>query len=119
MKRSLYLYGGGTLSRQQNTLQFKNQTPTTRFVPVENISDIHALGQITINSHLLTFLSDNDIPLHVYSHNGHYAGSYMPRLQKGSGNTTLAQASHYNDETKRLELPAALSVEPLKISWWF
>ena len=104
MQKSIYLHGGGTLSRQQNTLQFDNQNHRPRFIPVEHIADIHALGTVTVNSHVLTFLSERNIPLHIYSYYGHYAGSYLPKQHRSSGTLMLAQARHYEDISQRLYL---------------
>ena len=114
MKKSLYLHGGGALARQQNTLTFTNNVSKPRYIPINTVADIHALGQVTVNTHLLSFLSEQNIPMHIYTHNGHYAGSYMPYHHKGSGKLTLAQASHYNSGSKRLSLAKAFVKAALK-----
>lgn len=106
MKKPVYIFNAGELQRQQNTLRFTT-AEGKRFVPVETTSEIHAFGEVDLNTRLLNFLSQNQIPLHVYNYYGYWAGSYMPREQYASGHLTLAQATHYLDHEKRMALARA------------
>lgn len=104
MKKPVYIFNAGELQRQQNTLRFTLADGGRRFVPVETTGEIHVFGEISVNTKLLVFLSQNAIPLHVYNYYGYWSGSYMPREQYSSGYMTLQQASHYLDPEKRIEL---------------
>lgn len=75
-----------------------------RMVPIETTSDIHIFGEVDLNTKMLNFLSQQNLPLHIYNYYGYYAGSYMPREQYVSGYLTLQQATHYNAYPQRLEL---------------
>ncbi len=103
MRKPVYVFNAGELERHQNTLRFTT-AEGRRFVPVETTSEIHAFGEVDLNTKLLNFLSQNYIPLHVYNYYGYWSGSYMPREQYVSGHLTLAQAAHYMDHEKRMAL---------------
>lgn len=103
MKESVYIFSNGELKRQQNTLRFDGPKGM-RVVPVETTSEIHVFGELELNTRMLNFLTQQNIPLHVYNYYGYYAGSYMPREQYVSGYLTLQQANHYNDFSRRLAL---------------
>ncbi len=103
MRKPVYIFNAGELERHQNTLRFTT-SEGRRFVPVETTSEMHAFGEVELNTKLLNFLSQNHIPLHVYNYYGYWSGSYMPREQYVSGHLTLAQAAHYMDHEKRMAL---------------
>ncbi len=102
-RQPVYIFNAGDLERHQNTLRFTT-SEGKRFVPVETTSEIHAFGEVDLNTRLLNFLSRNHIPLHVYNYYGYWSGSYMPREQYVSGHLTLRQAEHYMDHEKRMVL---------------
>jgi CRISPR-associated protein Cas1 len=103
VRKPVYIFSGGELERHQNTLRFTTNEGK-RFVPVETTDEIHAFGEVNLNTRLLNFLSQNRIPLHVYNYYGYWSGSYMPREQYVSGHLTLRQAEHYMDAEKRMLL---------------
>lgn len=106
MKASVYIFSNGELKRQQNTLRFDGPKGM-RVVPVETTSEIHIFGEVDLNTRMLNFLTQQNIPLHLYNYYGYYAGSYMPREQYVSGYLTLQQANHYNDFASRLAIAQA------------
>jgi CRISPR-associated protein Cas1 len=103
VRKPVYVFNAGDLERHQNTLRFTT-AEGRRFVPVETTSEIHAFGEVSLNTKLLNFLSQNHIPLHVYNYYGYWSGSYMPREEYVSGHLTLQQAAHYMDAGKRMIL---------------
>jgi len=113
MKKPVYIFSSGNLKRQQNTLRFDSDKGM-RMVPVETTSEIHVFGEVDLNTRALNFLTQQNIPLHVYNYYGYYAGSYMPREQYVSGYLTLQQATHYNEARKRLELAQAFVLGALR-----
>ena len=111
MKRSLYVFQGGTLRRKQNTLCLEMPVPDgppegvqRRYLPIEQVREIHLFGTVTLNTKLLEFLSRQEILLHVYSRYGYYMGSFYPREHYNSGYMVLKQAEHYLDPEKRVDL---------------
>lgn len=73
-------------------------------IPVESIDSIIAFGTVNFNSRFVHFLSQNEIPLHLFSFNGNYGGSFLPAERSCSGNILLKQAYFHNHKTKRLEI---------------
>ncbi|GIX07689.1 MAG: CRISPR-associated endonuclease Cas1 2 [Candidatus Poribacteria bacterium] len=114
MKRSLYIFQGGTLRRKQNTLCLEwpaSGSPSEpdsgterKYLPVEQVGEIHLFGTVTLNTKLLEFLSRQEISVHVYSRRGYYMGSFYPREHYNSGYLTLKQAECYLDSERRVDL---------------
>lgn len=111
MKKTYYLFNPGHLERKDNTLKFTpvevdsnevSQTLESRYIPVENISDLYVFGSLTTNSSLYNFLGKNDIVVHFFDYYENYTGSFMPKDSLLSGRMLLAQTAHYQDKKKRM-----------------
>ena len=50
MKQSFYVYNNGDLKRKDNTLQFTNHDGEKRDIPVERISDIYVMSEMSFNT---------------------------------------------------------------------
>ena len=68
MKQSFYIYNNGQLHRKDNTLQFIDANGTKRDVPVERVSDIYVMSEMTLNTALLNFLTQNKITVHFFNY---------------------------------------------------
>lgn len=64
MKQSLYIYNNGDLRRKDNTLQFTNYEGTKRDVPIERISDIYVMSEMTFNTPFFNYIAQYGIPIH-------------------------------------------------------
>jgi len=102
MKESIYIFAHGELKRKENTLCFTNKEGIRKYLPVEQIKEIHCFGEINLNKELLEFLSQHQIILHFYNHYEYYVGSYYPREYYNSGYLTLKQAEYYLNIEARL-----------------
>lgn len=71
-------------------------------VPIEDIDSIYIYGEIDLNTKLLNFLSQHQIPIHVFNYYGYYSGTYYPREYLVSGFLTVKQAQHYDRPSKRI-----------------
>ncbi len=103
MKKVLYIFKSGKLSRKDNTLLLEGED-FKKVIPVESVLDINVFGEIRVNSKLLVFLSQKHIALHVFNHYGYYVGTFYPREYYNSGLMVLLQAEHYLDINKRMFL---------------
>jgi len=103
MGKRLYLLSNGALRRSQNTLVLETDDGK-KFFPVEQVEEIAVFGEVDLNKRLLSFLTQQHIPIHFYNHYGYYIGTYYPREHYNSGYMILRQAEHYLDEGKRLDL---------------
>lgn len=103
MRKNLYITQSGTLSRKDNTLYFQN-TSINKVIPIIGIENIYLLGEVTINSQLLTYLSQNKITCHFFNYYGYYTGSFYPKETYLSGKLLVKQVEHYVDLKKRLAI---------------
>lgn len=108
MATSYYILKNGRLRRQDNTLYLET-SEEKRPIPIEDIDAIYAYGELDLNSKLLVFLSQKQIPLHVFNYYGYYSGTYYPREYLNSGFLLVKQVEHYLNEEKRLELAKAFA----------
>lgn len=104
MKKVYYLTRGGRLARRQNTLLWEPHGGNSRLLPVETVGELFLLGPVELHTSLLRFLGEKRIPLHVFSHYGHYRGSFLPKLYLLHGQVQLRQAQHALHKKKRLTL---------------
>ncbi|MDA8235419.1 MAG: type I-B CRISPR-associated endonuclease Cas1b [Clostridia bacterium] len=107
MKKIIYIFSDGELKRQDNTLKFYCEE-TSRFLPVEDISDIFVFGEVNINKKLLELLSQKEIVMHYFNYHGYYMGTFYPREHYNSGYMILKQAEHYQDNDKRMNIARAI-----------
>ena len=103
MPKRLYVFSSGRLRRQQNTLVVETKEGR-KYFPVEQVEEIHIFGEIELNKRLLSFLTQQQIPMHFYNRYGYYMGTYYPREHYNSGYMILKQVEHYLDQTKRIDL---------------
>jgi len=134
MKRPYYIFSTGRIRRQQNTLFFEKSTDTAeepsedleeeilvdstdfeaerdehdhvqkRVMPIEDIESLYCFGEMTFNSKLVNFLSQQHIAMHFFNYYGFYSGSFLPREYLVSGEVIVRQSQFYLDAEKRLEL---------------
>lgn len=102
MKDSYYVYSNGLFQRKDNTLQFINENGDKRDVPIERISDIYVMSEMSLNTAMLNYISQFGINMHFFNYYSFYTGSYYPRESLLAGNLTVKQAEHYSDAEKRL-----------------
>ncbi|HOJ93273.1 MAG TPA: type I-B CRISPR-associated endonuclease Cas1b [Dictyoglomaceae bacterium] len=104
MSESIYIFTSGEIKRKHNTIYFETSDGTKKYLPIENVRDIHFFGEVTLNKELLEFISRKEIILHFYNYYEYYTGSFYPREHYNSGYMILKQAEHYLNKEKRLEL---------------
>jgi len=104
VKETIYVFSSGRLKRKDNTLFFETENGDKKFIPVENVKEIFAFGEIDINTKALNFLAQKEIILHYFNYYGYYTGSFYPREHYNSGYMILKQAEAYLNEEERLFL---------------
>ena len=73
-------------------------------IPVERIKDLHVFGNVTYNSKLFDFVSQQGILIHMYNYYGYYSGTFYPKQKYVSGKLLVKQVEAYIDYSKRLQL---------------
>lgn len=102
-KQPFYITQNGTIARKDNTLWFENEK-IKKTIPIELVDSLYCLGEVSINSKLLTFLSQQKVLVHFFNYYGYYAGTFYPRESLVSGSLLLKQVEFYKDTEKRLHL---------------
>ena len=64
MKQSLYMYNSGELRRKDNTLRFISYEGEKRDIPIERISDIYIISEMSFNTAFINYISQYGIPIH-------------------------------------------------------
>ncbi|KXA93409.1 CRISPR-associated protein Cas1 [candidate division MSBL1 archaeon SCGC-AAA259E17] len=103
MKNNYYINSDGQLNRKENTIYFENVN-TRKPIPIEKIYSLYIFGSVTVSSQALRLFSMENVPIHFFSRNDYYSGSFYPRKSKVSGDVLVNQADHYNNDKKRLLL---------------
>ena len=104
MKQSYYIYNSGDLQRKDNTLRFTSYEGEKRDIPVERISDIYVMTEMTFNTAFINYISKYGIPVHFFNYYQIYTGSYYPRESLLAGQLLVKQVEHYTDPLRRLLL---------------
>lgn len=110
MKRSIYIYNEGQLKRNDNTIRYISDVGGKKDLPIENISDIYVMTEMSLNTALLNILSKQGIAIHFFNYYDFYTGSFYPKEQMLAGNLLVKQVEHYTDYNKRLDIAKKLLV---------
>lgn len=107
MTESYYLFSGGDLRRKDNVIRLT--TPDNRFkdIKIEVTRDIYLFGEVNMNTKCLNYLSENQIPLHLFNYYGYYTGSFYPKETNVSGNLLINQVSYYTNYEERVVIAKA------------
>ena len=88
MGSTRYISSMGELTRKDNSLCFRKDGKNV-YIPIENTKEIYCLNEISINTKLLDFLSQNHVG---------YSGTFYPRNQYNSGKLIVKQVEKYSTE---------------------
>lgn len=103
IEKSLYVFSNGELKRKDNTLFFETEEGK-KVIPIASVRDVFLFGEVTLNSKVLNFLSQQEILVHFFNHYGYYSGTIYPREHIASGSMVLCQAQHYLNNQTRVEI---------------
>jgi len=73
-----------------------------RDLPVEQISDLYFMSEVTLNSKLINFTAANGIMMHFFNYYSYYTGSFVPKESHPAGNILVEQVLHYHVPEKRM-----------------
>lgn len=104
MKQSFYIYNNGDLKRKDNTLRFISYEGEKRDIPIERISDIYVMSEMSFNTTFLNYISKYGIPIHFFNYYNFYTGSFYPKESNLAGQLLVSQVQHYTEYDKRLLL---------------
>lgn len=104
MARNYYVNQSGTIKRKDNTIYLEKEDNSRVPIPVEDVDAFYLYGELTLNTRLLNFMAQKQIPVHVFNYYGYYSGTYYPREYLNSGMLTVKQVQHYERNAKRLPI---------------
>lgn len=104
MKKPYYFLNAGTIKRHESTLQFVSENNEKKDIPIEQVEDIYIFNEMSFNTKLISFLSQNGICVHFFNYYSFYTGSFYPKEGLVSGNLLVKQVQHYEDHECRLKL---------------
>lgn len=104
MGQSFYVYNNGDLRRKDNTLQFISSEGEKRDIPIERISDIYVMSEMTFNTAFINYISQYGIPVHFFNYYHFYTGSFYPKEKLLAGQLLVKQVEYYTDYNKRMTI---------------
>jgi len=102
VRQSFYVYNNGDLKRKDNTLQFTTYEGEKRDIPIERISDIYVMSEMTFNTAFINYISQYGIPVHFFNYYNYYTGSYYPKESLLAGQLLVKQVEHYSNYDNRI-----------------
>lgn len=102
MQQSFYVYNNGDLKRKDNTLRFTSYDGEKRDIPIERISDIYVMSEMSFNTTFLSYISQYGIPIHFFNYYNFCTGSFYPKESNLAGQLLVNQVQHYTEYDKRL-----------------
>lgn len=102
MQQSFYVYNNGDLKRKDNTLRFTSYDGEKRDIPIERISDIYVMSEMSFNTTFLSYISQYGIPIQFFNYYNFYTGSFYPKESNLAGQLLVNQVQHYTEYDKRL-----------------
>lgn len=105
MGTTKYIMSMGELTRKDNSLCFRKDGKNV-YMPIENTKEIYCLNEVTINSKLLDFLSQNQVVIHFFNYYEGYSGTFYPKNHYNSGRLLVKQVNAF--ETSREDIAKAI-----------
>ncbi|MGO3751984.1 MAG: type I-B CRISPR-associated endonuclease Cas1b [Peptoniphilaceae bacterium] len=102
MGKVKYIMTIGELSRKDNSLCYRDQNNKINYFPIEGISEIYILNEVSLNTKLLDYLSRYRIILHIFNYYGNYSGTYYPKEHYISGRLKIKQIKKYDEDRLRI-----------------
>lgn len=103
MPRNYYIFKSGRIRRHDNTIYIETEDGK-KPIPVEDVENFYLYGELDLNTKLLNFLSQKNIPAHFFNYYGFYSGSFYPREYLNSGFLLVRQVEHYSSPKKRIAI---------------
>lgn len=105
MGSTKYITSMGELTRKDNSLCFRRNEKNV-YLPIENTKEIYCLNEVSMNTKLLDFLSQNNVIVHFFNFYGNYCGTFYPKDQYMSGRLLIRQVDKFQND--RLSIAKAI-----------
>lgn len=101
MGSTKYLMSMGELSRKDNSLCFRKDGKNI-YIPIENTKEIYCLNEVSINTKLLDFFSQNQVIVHFFNYYEGYSGTFYPKNHYNSGRLLVRQVEAYQNTRMKI-----------------
>ena len=105
MGSTKYIFSMGELTRKDNSLCFRKDGKNV-YIPIENTKELYCMNEVSMNSKLLDFFSQNHVIVHFFNYYGGYSGTFYPRDQYMSGKLLIRQVESFH--SNRLDIAKAV-----------
>lgn len=105
MGSTRYIMSMGELTRKDNSLCFRKDGKNV-YIPIENTKEIYCMNEVSVNTKLLDFLSQNHVVMHFFNYYEGYSGTFYPKDQYNSGRLLVKQVEAC--QRSRLEIARAI-----------
>lgn len=105
MGSTRYIMSMGEITRKDNSLCFCKGGKNV-YIPIENTKEIYCMNEVSVNTKLLDFLSQNHVIMHFFNYYEGYSGTFYPKDQYNSGRLLIKQAETF--EKSRLVVAKAI-----------
>ncbi|AUS77236.1 subtype I-B CRISPR-associated endonuclease Cas1 [Actinoalloteichus sp. AHMU CJ021] len=106
--RTYWLLNPCRLRRQDDSIRVEREGKPPAFVPIKDVRDIIALAEVDLNTSMISLLNKHRVAIHILSHYGDYAGSFLPAETSVSGTVALNQARIASDDGESLTIARSL-----------
>ncbi|GAA1244999.1 hypothetical protein GCM10009665_39830 [Kitasatospora nipponensis] len=106
--RTYWLTSPCRIRRKDESLVIERDNADNVHIPVTDVRDIVACAEVDLNTSVVSLLNRHRISVHLLSHYGDYAGSFLTSDTSTSGETVLAQARLTEDPTASLAVARAI-----------
>ena len=71
-------------------------------MPIENTKEIYCLNEVSVNSKLLDFLSQNQVVVHFFNYYEGYSGTFYPKNHYNSGKLLVKQINAFEQSRENV-----------------
>lgn len=96
MGSTRYIMSMGEITRKDNSLCFRKEGKNV-YIPIENTKEIYCMNEVSLNTKLLDFLSQNHVVVHFFNYYEGYSGTFYPKEQYNSGRLLIKQVETFNN----------------------
>lgn len=96
MGSTRYIMSMGEITRKDNSLCFRKDGKNV-YIPIENTKEIYCMNEVSVNTKLLDFLSQNHVVMHFFNYYEGYSGTFYPKDQYNSGRLLVKQVETYSN----------------------
>lgn len=101
---TFYIFKNGELKRKDDNIILKSTEGEIKNLKVEMMDELYLFGEVSLNTKVLNFLSQNNVTVHIFNYYGFYSGSYCPRDRNISGFLLINQVKAYDNHSRRVGL---------------